>query len=113
MTAAVTHPADPQRPITVFEQRCDEHLIELVEPRQAPVAPARKTGKRANPERAIACGQEAVDVPGWQLLTVWGLPGDEARTVEAKQPELAPQPEVSIGGLGHSEHGPEREPLAH
>src|SRR5689334_5578573 len=101
MTAVVTHPADPHRPMTVLEQRCHHHSIELVEPGQAPVVPARQAGKRTDPEGAITCRHETIDVPGWQLLTVGRLPADETHAVEAKQTELAPQPKVPVGRLRH------------
>jgi hypothetical protein len=35
------------------------------------------------------------------MLTLWGLPGDSANAIEAKQTELRAQPEVTVGSLSN------------
>ena len=113
VTAVVTPPADPHRPMTVLEQRRHHHFIELGDPGQAPVVPARQACKRPDPESAISCGQEFGDLSGWQLLTVGRLPPDEAHAVEVKQTELAPQPQVPVWCLGHRGDCAQRESATH
>jgi hypothetical protein len=64
--------------------------------RRSPGKPAvpqdDESAKRANPQTAIACDEQAIDVLIGELLTRRWLPGEKANAIEAKQPEFGPEP---------------------
>ena len=84
-------------------------FIELGDPGQAPVAPAGQAFKR--PESRECRLVRSADWRRWhgQLLTGRRLPPDEAHAVEVKETELAPQPQVAVGCLGHRGDAAQRE----
>src|SRR6185295_1073828 len=101
----------PHRSLTVFEQRCYELVVERRRLDKPAVPQDYESGKRANPQTAIACDEQAIDVLIGELLTRRWLPGEKANAIEAKQPEFGPEPEIPIGCLGHGVDVAQRKPV--
>src|SRR5262249_56704490 len=68
--------------------------------REPAILPADETLRRADPQRSVARSQQPRDLIGWEALTCSRRPGHVPETVEAKQAEVGPKPEIAVRRLG-------------
>src|SRR5262249_54784419 len=66
---------------------------------QCAVFPTRKSFHRSDPKRSIARRQQCTHVVAGQREPVWRLPRNRLDSIETKQTELGPQPQIAVWGL--------------
>jgi hypothetical protein len=91
--------ANPYRSFTIFKQRLNLKSIKLCVLSQLAVFPTYKPFSSANPKRSIARGEQPFNIAARELLSRRGLPGNAPNSIEAKQAELRPEPQITVGRL--------------
>src|SRR5262249_16968663 len=93
--------ACPDHAFVILEDLEDVAPGQLCVRLELAILPACQSLRGADPERAVASGEQAEDLARRETLISWQLPGESPDAVEAKQAEFRPQPEVAIGRLRH------------
>src|SRR5882672_9847934 len=89
--------ARPDRALTILEEREDVDSRQLRVGCEPAVLQAGESVRRADPERPVACGQQAQDLAGGEVLARRRRPGRAAHTIEAQQAGIRGQPEITVG----------------
>src|SRR5262249_41665361 len=94
-----TDPAGPDSAFSILEKPVNGLLGQLRKLSQLGAVPTRESIEGADPERSVACDEQADDIAGWKMLTRRRRPRGGPDTVEASQAEFCSQPQISIRRL--------------
>ena len=98
-TPTQTVPSRSSRSLMIFCPPISGYCVSLA------VLPTGQPLTGPDPERAVARGEQAVNLAGGEMLIRWRLPGDSSDPIEANEGVLRSQPEIAVGRLGNRGDG--------
>src|SRR5690349_19222417 len=103
--------SDPYNPFTILEQRIDKLPGELWVRHKLAILPARQAVPSTDPERAVACAEQASNAGVGQRLTLRCLPGNSPDAVKPKEAEVRSQPQITVRRLSNRDDRASGEPF--